>query len=85
VSSCEISVRRLSPGAPGVQLLLYNPLAWRRSTPVRVPLGPHGAVAVMDAVGNAVVSQVTDPLLGPLYMHCGALAVRNVRLTDGTV
>lgn len=55
---CGISVERLAPGGPGLRVLLYNPLAWPRLTPVRVPLGADGAVAVIDAAGEPVVSQV---------------------------
>jgi len=58
VSMCGISVERLAPGGPGLRVLLYNPLAWPRLTPVRVPLGADGAVAVIDAAGKPVVSQI---------------------------
>ena len=48
----------MAQGGTGVGALLYNPLAWSRTVPVRVPIGNAASVTVEDAHGKAVESQV---------------------------
>jgi len=58
VSVCEISVERVAPGGPGADLLVYNPLAWKRTAPIRIPIGDTAHVVVEDGLGNPVPSQL---------------------------